>query len=1219
MKNKSNTRIKVWLILASIFAILSFSISYFNKTTTKELAATAEILLHKKETLAQEKLVEFTQFLKTTPPQKLFTKYQSDLADLYKNEGIGIYVYKNDSLCFWSNNEPAIDLYSYIQHSKAELIKIRNGWFECITQTDSFNNNCKGIALIAIKNEYDLENKYIKNKFSKWLELPDNTKIKTDFNYLNPAIKSKFGNALFEISRSDGIFKDEKINILASTMALLSLFSVLIVVFFVTKKRIKNSLFQSIILGLGFFIIRTLMLYFKFPSVLYGTKLFDAAIFADGNSFYFSFLGDVLLNSFLFFIVSVIIYKTSINKQIISKSQSTFILIIGSIGLIYYSIGIRDLIFSLVNNSTITFNINELFSFTKFSFVGFLSIGLLIYSFYLFTEKYIETLIFRVNHKTLFVYISIGIAFILFILIKQDALDYLWPVPIIILCLILKKFKASHNFINIGLIVLVFTIIVTSLLSSYEGRNKKQTYDALSFNLTDRQDIIAENEFVKISSTIKSDSKLKNLVSLLPLSSKQLEQSLRQVDLSGYFERYDVLISLFKKGGVPVFYQNEAQYLDEDYFKQQIEKEGSQTISDELYFIDKENKPIKYIAKLDLESGTNNPEDVYHLYMQMEPKNAINLGSFPDLLLDKSLENKLELKQVSYAVYENNKLQANFGDFQYPLLANNNMFANLTHDDFFSHYIYYNNKNTKVIISEIKSGLWQGLTSISYLFIFFSIVVLISILFNSLVLNRQNNYYSLNYRIQFILVSIVFLSLACVVIGTIWVVETQFETKNKKELVIKSNLVLKELNETIGSLDVLDFSNKNSTDFKLKKLSKLIGSDISLFNSNGVLYSSSQPAIYDQGLISKFMHPSAFSAFMKNVHASYSQRETIGLLNYLSAYIPFYNNNDKLIGFINLPYFSRQKDLEKELTAYLTTLLNIYTILFIITTLLALLVSNLLTKPLRIIKQQISNIKFGSHNEALQWKSKDEIGDLVNEYNNMLLKLEKNSKLLAQSERESAWREMAKQVAHEIKNPLTPMKLNIQHLQRVVATNPDNISERVNKVSILLIEQIDTLSHIATEFSNFAKLPVASSEKINLYDVLQSVTNLFQQNTGCNISLSDPVELPVLADKEQCIRIFTNLLKNAEQAIPLNREGQITINATVNESSIVITIKDNGCGIEDAIKSKLFNPNFTTKTTGTGLGLAMVKSLVTSFSGTITFETEVNVGSVFTLTFPKQA
>jgi len=168
----------------------------------------------------------------------------------------------------------------------------------------------------------------------------------------------------------------------------------------------------------------------------------------------------------------------------------------------------------------------------------------------------------------------------------------------------------------------------------------------------------------------------------------------------------------------------------------------------------------------------------------------------------------------------------------------------------------------------------------------------------------------------------------------------------------------------------------------------------------------------------------------------------------------------------------------------------------------------------------------------------------------------------------------------------------------------------------MLIEQIDTLSHIATEFSNFAKLPNTNLEVVNLYDVLQNVTHLFQQNTGCQINLIASETLLVMADKDQCLRIFTNLLKNAEQSIPENRKGKIEIMAYTSNKDVTIKVKDNGCGISDDVKHKLFTPNFTTKSTGTGLGLAMVKNSIVSFNGTITFETVINEGTIFTIVLP---
>ena len=389
-----------------------------------------------------------------------------------------------------------------------------------------------------------------------------------------------------------------------------------------------------------------------------------------------------------------------------------------------------------------------------------------------------------------------------------------------------------------------------------------------------------------------------------------------------------------------------------------------------------------------------------------------------------------------------------------------------------------------------------------------------------------------------------------------------------------------------------------------------------MFDNNCYLFATSQPAIYDQGLVSKFMDPNAFSGFLQNKTVNFSHRETIGKLNYLSTYIPFYNSNNKLLGYLNLPYFSRQKDLEKELSVYLTTLLNIYTILFIITTLVALLISNLVTKPLRIIKQQISDTKFEKNIKPIIWNSNDEIGNLVNEYNSMLIKLKKNSELLAQSERESAWLEMSKQVAHEIKNPLTPMKLNIQHLQRVVKSNPENISEKVDKVAEMLIQQIDTLSHIATEFSNFSKFPSTKIEKVDLVELIQNATNLFNESSNCLIECETEKNLFVSVDKEQCIRVLTNLIKNAEQSIPEDRIGRINIQAHKISDTIEIKISDNGYGIPLEYYGQIFTPKFTTKNSGTGLGLAMVKNSITAFNGTINFKSELGVGTTFTILLP---
>lgn len=1217
---KRKAKIYILLVCALVCALMSLFISRQNYYTTQELTKLAETRLQQKEVAAKEKLFFLAKQLRTHTAKELFSLYESGVNEHFNEEGISFYIYENDSLRFWTDNEPSVDLYAYSNETNIQLISIRNGWYEYIKQTDSIDKNYTAIALITIKSEYDIENKYLDNNFSSWLGLPENTKLVYPINYLKHTVKSKFGSPIFQIYRSEGLYKDKSVNAYACFFALVAIVLILLVLFYSLKLKIRNK--GAFILQFAFvcFVIRTLMIFFKFPGIFYDTNLFNPGIFANADSFYFGYLGDVLINSILIFTLSVFIYKT---KYEISRHSSWVNYTVYTIGLatvVYFSYNIRFLIFSLVNNSTITYNINELFNLSGYSFIGLTSVGMLMFAFYLLVEKTVFIILRNERITQILKYIFF-ICVIVFMVVLQvsdlSPIDYLWPAPFVIVAYLFRKYRATYNFINIGLIILMSTLVVSHLFSKYEGINKQQNFDALSLSLTDRQDIIAENEFTKISNFIKTDVKIKNLLSLLPLSAEQLERNLRQINFSGYFERYEITLALFKNDCTPVFKNNDPVYSNEDYFLTQIENDGSQTMCDDLYFIDKDKKSIRYVAKIDIEDINKIPDRTFKLYVQFEPKLANNIGAFPDLLLDKSLQSKLESKQVSYAIYQSGKLQTSYGEFQYPFFIDWNETKVIGGEETYKHFTYPNNKQSSlIIISDKKIGVWQRFTSNSYLFIYFSFLVLICIVYNSTVINRSNRFNSLNSRIQFIFVSIVVISLAGVVIGTIWIVSTQFETNNKKDLISKSQSVLKELQQTIGNQDQLDFTYRDYTALSLKKLSQLFGSDISLFNRRGILFATSQPALYEQGLISKFMHPDAYSSFAKKFNPNYSHKERIGKLNYLSAYIPFYSKNQKLLGYINLPYFSRQKDLEKELTAYLTTLINIYTILFAITTLVALFVSNLLTKPLRIIKQQISKIQFGKTNEPLQWNSTDEIGNLVTEYNNMLVKLEKSTELLAQSERENAWREMAKQVAHEIKNPLTPMKLHIQHLQRVAETNPKDMNERVIKLADMLIEQIDTLSHIATEFSSFAKLPKANLEILNVLDVLQNVTDLFQQNTNCEVKLYATEQLYINADREQCLRVFTNLLKNAEQAIPEDRKGKIEVVAFENEGWVRVNVKDNGCGVPENIQQKLFTPNFTTKSTGTGLGLAMVKNIILSFNGTITFVTEENVGTIFTVSFP---
>jgi two-component system, NtrC family, nitrogen regulation sensor histidine kinase NtrY len=277
-----------------------------------------------------------------------------------------------------------------------------------------------------------------------------------------------------------------------------------------------------------------------------------------------------------------------------------------------------------------------------------------------------------------------------------------------------------------------------------------------------------------------------------------------------------------------------------------------------------------------------------------------------------------------------------------------------------------------------------------------------------------------------------------------------------------------------------------------------------------------------------------------------------------------------------------------------------------------------LTAPLRILQESFARVNLGQRNEPILYEKEDEIGALVKEYNQKIEELALKAEQLAQSERESAWREMAKQVAHEIKNPLTPMKLGLQHFERMYDPENPMPKEKLQKTFHSLIEQIDGLTRIANEFSNFAKMPNPNATEVELIGLIEGVVQLYGQDDSEKVALhKSPNAIVFQADKDMLIRMFNNLIKNALQAIQEIENGKVEIFITTEEKTIEIEVRDNGKGISEDEKQNIFTPYFTTKSAGTGLGLAMVKQMVELHHGTIHFTSESGKGTSFFVSLRK--
>lgn len=334
-----------------------------------------------------------------------------------------------------------------------------------------------------------------------------------------------------------------------------------------------------------------------------------------------------------------------------------------------------------------------------------------------------------------------------------------------------------------------------------------------------------------------------------------------------------------------------------------------------------------------------------------------------------------------------------------------------------------------------------------------------------------------------------------------------------------------------------------------------------------------------------------------------------------SSYTYVTDIKSKPIAILNIPYLENDDFLAKELEEFLSRIIYAYLFVLLMAIGIAFLLSKYITKSLKTISDKINTTRLEKRNERIDISdTSEEISTLVTSYNSMIDELEESAVQLAKSEREQAWREMAKQVAHEIKNPLTPMRLTVQSFQRKFNPEDENIHLKLDEYSKTLIQQIDTMSSIASAFSNFAKMPAQQNETLNVVEIIKLAIDIF--NEPYIYFSSEQEEIVAVFDRTQLIRVVTNLVKNAIQAMPKKDDPKINVHVGTNNNSVILIVSDNGSGVLEENKKKLFEPKFTTKTSGMGLGLAMVKNIVENYKGSISFESEKDKGAVFKVIFP---
>jgi signal transduction histidine kinase len=528
-----------------------------------------------------------------------------------------------------------------------------------------------------------------------------------------------------------------------------------------------------------------------------------------------------------------------------------------------------------------------------------------------------------------------------------------------------------------------------------------------------------------------------------------------------------------------------------------------------------------------------------------------------------------------------------------------------------------------VVISKPAITVQDIIISFAYLFAFIFIFSNLIVLLTKKPSLKTPVGFNFRQKLQFSFISILLVSFTLIGIVIASLAIKQSQTKHYENVKEKLNSVYVELESRLFMETSLrrDWrtSNFSSLDELLVNLSNIFNTDINLYDLSGYLLATSRPEIFYRNLTSHRMNNMAFTNFLVDLNRSeYFQEEKVGNLDYLSAYKPFYNRDNQILTYLNLPYFRLQSVLAKEISNMIVAVINFTLLLIVIAMSLAVCICSRLTAPLALISSRLASVELGKKSEHLSYKGSDEVGDLVKQYNRMVDELDESAQKLALSERESAWREMAKQIAHEIKNPLTPMKLNVQQLFKSWKDGVPGFEKKLEKFTRNQIEYIDNLSSIATAFSSFAKIPEPVPVTVDLMEQIKTTLELFKNSDNISFRLGWPHQGKVFihADREQVNGIFSNLIKNSIQSVPADREGIIKVSLDERQDKVVVSVADNGIGIPDSLQKKMFTPNFTTKSSGTGLGLSIVKRYVESAGGRIWFESEENKGSVFYVEFP---
>lgn len=1225
-----------WLLLC---VFLWSTVGYYYhmhrlETQPERMAGTVSDDLQRREAAFEKLLLD----------QALVSRILADSAteqdvNLAQSLPFGLYAYHAGRLTFWNSNT----IIAPLRDSNSRWPSLLLGERGLYVRRDVAIKGDTLVALFPVLATYPVENDYLSSHFVASAAIPVNTRI------VKPG---EIAIGTFPIAMSDGrvvfhlLFNLQDIQkwvpdtwfiimLLAAVLATISWVQLMII--FLTRNR--SSLTGFLVTLAVVIALRVYLLFYGVPFNLGALMFFSPRLYA--SSVYLSSFGDLFIN--MLCVLWLVIFATRHTRyrtyfeRLKGKPWSKIIPLVLVVLMIVYLQLYIVVVRSLVLDSSISFDVSRFYSVDVYTILGLLVIcaitGISCVIIYLFNfqlallvpqkwYKYglvcftgIAMLALAGNLADPFYWSLLG--WLLLFLVLLD-----WPR----LAIVSDLFEPQMIFWAL----FICSFCTGVLLYFGENKEKEARKAFVEQRLAPQRDNLLEYTFDKTAVSLEHDSLLKSFFyAPSPQVRRIIDTRMDTAYLAASSGKYDAQLYLFDKEGNALYNNDSLDYFSLIYQK----NEATPTSSPYLFYREAMPDKNSYLSYIPVYNDTINNKLGYVL-IDLQPKKQAAETVYPELLLPSANKANPQENEYSYAVYLNDRLANQAKDYPFPTFLRNDT---LKEQDlkFYNvngvselHY-KMSDRRTIVVVHDHNTFI-EAITLFSYLFsiqVTLALVILLYQIYLSYFTGRSSleKYVrlTLRKRIQYAMLSIVFVSFVFIGIVTVWFFTSRYRAAGSASLQSSMLTARQSVQDYLNGAHAYDsdtrFDSVTQSPGFLKFLSSLAANqkiDINLYDNNGYLFASSQDEIYRKGLIARIMRPDAFHQLNAEGQSIVIQNEKVAGLAYLAAYQPLRDEKGVALGYLNVPFFSSEKDIKYQVSNIVVTLINVYAFIFLISSLITVYITRWVTGSFNVIIRQFGQLNL-QKNERISWPYNDEIGQLVAEYNKMVNKVEENAALLAQSERETAWREMARQVAHEIKNPLTPMKLNIQYLEQAIKGDAPNIKELSLRVSRSIVEQIDNLSYIASEFSNFAKMPEARPEDLNLKELLKLATGLYRNEQGFALTVSLPTEdVYVFSDHSQLLRMLTNLLENAKQAIPEDREGKIMVSLTSADGIATIAIADNGSGIPGDVAQRIFQPYFTTKSSGTGLGLAMTKKIIEFWKGEIRFETTPGTGTTFYVTLP---